>query len=249
LARERAFLGWSAILFVASVLGTIHWCGSMAGGMGAMGMSASMGVPGATWGEAGSFMRMWVVMMAAMMLPTLVPALSRYRGHLRGPKGPRVDGLTAAAGAGYFLAWAVPGALGYLAGLGVAAAAIRWPALARALPLLAGIGLLLAGCFQLSVWKDRELGRCRSTPADGTALSSDAWGAFGYGLRLGAHCILCCLGYTVALFAVGVMDLRAMALVTAAITVERFAPLPKVAAVAIGLLLLAAGGLGIARSF
>jgi predicted metal-binding membrane protein len=248
LARERAFLGWSAILFLASVAGTVHWCGSMAGGMGAMGMSASMGVPGATWVEAGAFMRMWVVMMVAMMLPTLAPALSRYRRHLRAPNGPHVDGLTAAAAAGYFLAWAVPGALGYLAGLAVAAAAIRWPALARAMPLLAGIGLLLAGCFQLSVWKDRELGRCRSTPGDWPALSSDPWGAWIYGLRLGAHCILCCLGYTVALFAAGVMDLRAMALVTAAITVERFAPRPKVAAVATGLLLLAAGGLAIGKA-
>jgi predicted metal-binding membrane protein len=51
----------------------------------------------------------------------------------------------------------------------------------------------------------------------------------------------------VALFAVGVMDLRVMALVTVAITAERLTPRPKVAALAIGLLLLAAGGIAIAR--
>ena len=209
-------------------------------------MSAPMAMPGAAWDQAGSFMRMWMVMMLAMMLPTLAPVLSGYRRRLRA-SGHRVDGLTAAAGAGYFMAWAVPGALGYLAGLAVAAAADRWPGLSRSIPLLAGIGLVLAGLVQLSVWKSRELGRCRSTLRDGPSFSPDAFGAWTYGARLGAHCVLCCLGYTLALFAMGVMSLQTMALVTVAITAERFLPRPKLAAAAAGLLLLAAGGIAIAR--
>jgi predicted metal-binding membrane protein len=191
-------------------------------------------------------MGLWVVMMLAMMLPTLVPALSGYRGHLRGVGRFPVDGLTAAAGAGYFLAWTVPGALGYAMGLALAAAATRWPVLARTLPLATGVALLLAGAFQLSAWKAGHLRRCRA-PAGGTSPPPDLGGAWRYGLRLGAHCILCCLGYTVALFALGVMDLRAMAIVAAAITAERLLPRPRIAAVAAGLLLLAAGGIAIGR--
>jgi len=217
----------------------------MPGGMAMSGMDT----PGATLGQAGSFMRMWVVMMLAMMLPTLVPALSGYRRHLRGSSGLPLDGLTAAAAAGYFLIWTIPGAMGYLAGLAGTEASTRWPSLATSSPLLAGIGLLLAGCFQLSGWKARELGRCRSTPGDPPSRNPGAFGAWTYGLGLGAHCILCCLGYTVALFAVGVMDLRAMALVTVAITAERFAPRPEIAAATSGVLLIAAGCFSAVRNF
>jgi len=236
------------LLSIVAMVCFLHAQDSTAGGskMGMSGMSAPMAMPGAAWEKAGSFMRMWMVMMLAMMLPTLAPVLSGYRRRLCA-SGHRVDGLTAAAGAGYFMAWAVPGALGYLAGLAVAAAAVRWPGLSRSIPLLAGIGLVLAGLLQLSVWKSRELGRCRSTLRDGPSFSPGAFGAWTYGARLGAHCVLCCLGYTLALFAMGVMSLPAMALVTVAITAERLSPRPKPAAAAAGLLLVAAGGIAIAR--
>ena len=81
-----AFLGVSALLFAASVAVTIVWCGSMSA-MGGMWMPgdwtmsmAWMRRPGQTWpGAAASFLGMWVVMTAAMMLPSLVPMLWRYR--------------------------------------------------------------------------------------------------------------------------------------------------------------------------
>ena len=50
------------------------------------------------------------------------------------------------------------------------------------------------------------------------------------------------------LLALGVMDLRAMAAVTAAITVERVAPAGQRVARAIGLVAVAAGALLIARA-
>src|SRR5881396_1936198 len=86
MASERAFLGISALLFAASAAVTIGWCASMSAMVGmpmpggwTMSM-AWMRMPGQTWpGAAASFLGMWVVMMVAMMLPSLGPMLWRYR--------------------------------------------------------------------------------------------------------------------------------------------------------------------------
>jgi predicted metal-binding membrane protein len=85
-ASQRTFFGISALLFAASTAVTIVWCGSMSA-MGEMpmpgGWSMSMTwmlMPGQTWLDtAASFLGMWVVMMVAMMLPSSVPMLWRYR--------------------------------------------------------------------------------------------------------------------------------------------------------------------------
>ena len=86
MASERGFFGVSALLFAASAAVTIVWSRSMSA-MGGMPMpggwtmsTAWMRMPGQTWpGAAAAFCGMWVVMMAAMMLPSLVPMLWRYR--------------------------------------------------------------------------------------------------------------------------------------------------------------------------
>ena len=82
--RQRS-LASPALLFAGSTTLTIVWCASMS----AMGMPmpggwtmsmAWMRMPGQTWpSAAASFLGMWVVMMVAMMLPSLVPMLRRYR--------------------------------------------------------------------------------------------------------------------------------------------------------------------------
>src|SRR5262245_32237048 len=83
-ASRQAFWGVSALLCAASAALTVHWCASMSGGMpmpGGWTMSmAWMRMPGQTWpGAAASFLGMWIVMMVAMMLLSLVPMLGRYR--------------------------------------------------------------------------------------------------------------------------------------------------------------------------
>ncbi len=195
---------------------------------------AWMRMPGQTWlGAAASFVAMWIVMMMAMMLPSLASMLSHYRRCLGGPDVSGLGGLTALAGAGYFFVWAVFGAMAYPLGVALAAAAMRWPTLSRSVPLATGL---------------RHLGRCRDARACGAAPSPDARSAWRHGLRLGLHCSLCCSGFIVALLVTGVMDLRAMALVTAAISAERLVPKPDRVARATGLLLVATGGLEIVRS-
>src|SRR5689334_6297762 len=92
-ASQQAFWSVAVLLFAASTTGTIVWCASMSamGGMqmpGGWTMSmAWMRMPGQTWtGAAASFLGMWVVMMVAMMLPSLVPMLCRYRRAVGGPR-------------------------------------------------------------------------------------------------------------------------------------------------------------------
>ena len=107
LKRDRAFRIAGALLFIASAATTMYGNRSMSGGMAMPGgwtMSmAWMRIEGQSWLAAiFSFMGMWVVMMSAMMLPGLVPALLRYRASLRVPGTVHLNATTALAGAGYF---------------------------------------------------------------------------------------------------------------------------------------------------
>ena len=73
---------------------------------------AWMRMPGQTWpGAAASFLGMWLVMMVAMMLPSLIPALRRYRRAVGGTETTRLDRLTALVGVAYFLVWTALGML------------------------------------------------------------------------------------------------------------------------------------------
>src|SRR6202035_3337964 len=102
---QYTFFGVSALLFAASAAVTIVWCASMSA-MGEMPMPggwtmsmAWMRMPGQTWsGAAASFLGMWVVMMVAMMLPSLVPILWRYRQDVGRTREARLGRLTALVG-------------------------------------------------------------------------------------------------------------------------------------------------------
>ena len=254
-ASQRALFGVSALLFAASAAGTIVWCTSMAemGGMmmpGGWTMSmAWMRMPGQTWLHAAtSFLGMWVVMMVAMMLPSLVPMLWRYREAVGRPGEPRLGWLTALVGAGYFFVWAVLGMAAFPLGIALAAIEMGQPALARAVPIAVGGVVLMAGALQFTAWKARRLACCRRAPGRGRLLPADAGTAWRHGLRVGLDCSQCCAGLMAILLVIGVMDLRAMALVGAAITVERLVPAGERVARAIGVVVVGAGVVLIARA-
>jgi predicted metal-binding membrane protein len=225
LAAHPRVLGVSAVLFAASAAITVTWCGSMAAmpGMempGGWTMSmAWMRMPGQSWpGAAATFIGMWTVMMVAMMLPALTPMLIRYRQAVA-PSPPHLGWLTILAGAGYFAVWTACGAVVYPVGAVLAEMAMRSSAFARAIPVATGLIVLLAGGLQFTAWKSRQLACCRAVsrqPLQGTPAT-----AFCHGFHLGMRCVRCCLGLSAILLVTGVMDLRAMALVTVAITLER----------------------------
>jgi len=254
-ASRRAFLGTSALVFAASAAVTIAWCASMSamGGMpmpGGWKMSmAWMRMPGQTWpGAAASFLGMWVAMMVAMMLPSLVPMLSRYRQAVESAGEARLGRLTALVGVGYFLVWTAIGCAAFVLGVALAMVEMQQPALARAVPIAVGGVVLLAGGLQFTAWKARHLACCREAPGPGRTLPADAGTAWRHGVRLGLHCSHCCAGPMAILLVVGVMDLRAMAVVAAAITVERLAPAGERVARALGAVAVGAGSFLLARA-
>jgi len=254
-ASRQAFFGVSALLFAASTAVTIAWCASMSA-MGAMPMPggwtmamAWMRMCGQTWpGAAVSFLGMWVAMMVAMMLPSLVPMLGRYRQAVGRTGEARLGRLTALVGVGYFAVWTGFGMAAFPLGVALAAVEMQRPALAHAVPVAAGVVVLIAGALQFTAWKARQLACCREAPGRGRALAADAGTAWRHGLRLGLHCSSCCAGLTAILLVSGVMDLRAMAIVTAAITAERVAPAGERLARAIGGVAVGAGLFLIARA-
>ena len=247
-ASQQVFLGVSALLFAASAAATIVWCGSMSA-MGEMPMPggwtmsmAWMRMPRQTWpGAAASFLCMWVVMMVTMMLPSLVPMLWRYRQAVGRRGETRLGRLTALVGVGYFFVWTVFGMAAFPLGVALAAVEMRQPAVARAVPIAAGVVVLIAGVLQFTAWKARYLACCREAPGRSRTLPADAGTAWRHGLRLGLHCGYCCASLMAILLVIGVTDLGAMAVVAAAITVERLLPAGERVARAIGAVIVGAG--------
>lgn len=239
LRRLPALPGAGMLLFAVAMAATIAGSISMQD-MGEVPMpggwmlsTAWMPMCGQSWaGAAASFVGMWTVMMVAMMLPALLPALRQYRPE-----------MAALAGAGYFFVWTLLGLVVFALGAVITQVLLQMNTVARAVPTLSGLLVLLAGAFQFTARKARHLACCRQPPVYLLNSASNAW---RHGLRLGQHCISSCAGMTTLLLVWGVMDLRVMALVTAAITAERLAPdaqavarLAGTAAIAAGLLMTA----------
>jgi predicted metal-binding membrane protein len=254
-ASQHAFFGVSALLFAVSTAVTVAWCTSMSS-MNGMAMPggwtmsmAWMRMPEQTWIDAAaSFLGMWIAMMVAMMLPSLTPMLWRYREAAGSIGESRLNWLTALVGLGYFCVWTAFGIAAFPVGAAVAAVAMQLPTLAGAVPIAIGAIVVIAGALQFTAWKAHHLACCREKPAHDHVLSPDASTAWLYGLRLGLHCCHCCAGLTAILLVIGVMDLRAMTVVAAAITAERLAPAGERVARVIGAATVGAGLLLIVRA-
>jgi len=235
----RAFNATAALLFAGSAAVTAGWFASMAGmaGMdmpGGWSMSmAWMRMPGQSWpGAALTFLAMWAVMMIAMMLPALTPALRGF---------PPATGARVAVA--YFGIWMLSGLAIYPLGLAFAQITMRVATLSRMVPALAAAALMGAGFLQLSAWKQRQLDCCGSLGRrQRIAGAADAW---RHGAALGLRCCACCAPLTAALLVVGVMDLGAMAAATAAIALERRAVRGARLARLSGVLLVGAGVLSL----
>jgi predicted metal-binding membrane protein len=188
--------------------------------------------PGTELGALGWFAVTWALMMAAMMLPSLVPAAA----------GSRAPGAFAG---GYLAVWVGAGLVAYAAIEGVRSLDLGWLAWDRAGRYVAAGVVLAAAVYQLTAVKRSCLDRCRRPPAErtwtGTASSPAAGPALLAGIRHGASCVGCCAAMMAALFALGVMSLTWMAVVALLIAAERLLPwrMPAVYGVAAALAALA----------
>jgi predicted metal-binding membrane protein len=201
--------------------------------------------PGTDLGGLGFWVTAWVVMMAAMMFPSIAPMVVM---HARIEDGNRDRGRTAEAGTtalfvgGYLLTWAAAGLIGYAIIEGVRALEIGFLAWDSGGPYIAGAVIVAAGIYQLTPLKDVCLRRCRSP----MAFLLTAWrpgriGALQMGVEHGAWCVGCCWGLMAALFALGVMSIGWMVLVAALIAIEKLLPWKAVANRGIALLLIVLG--------
>lgn len=167
------------------------------------------------------FLGIWVVMMAAMMFPSVAPTIALYARMTR-QRSPLSPLLFAA---GYLVTWAVAGGIAFLIGVAVAHSFGDVFAWDRAGRWLAGITIVIAAGYELTPLKDVCLGKCRSPL--GTLLGSwrDGWsGALRMGAKNGAWCVGCCWALMASLFALGVMSVVWMALVAALIAIEKVLP-------------------------
>jgi predicted metal-binding membrane protein len=189
-------------------------------------------------GALGWFLGVWVVMMAAMMFPSVAPTIALYSRMTR-QRSPVAPLLFAA---GYLITWAAAGLLAFALGAlldQVSGAALAWD---RAGRWIAGGTLLVAAVYELTPLKDVCLGKCRSPL--GTLLGS--WregnsGAVRMGIRNGAWCVGCCWALMASLFALGVMSLVWMAVVAALIAVEKTVPWRRASRYGTALLLATVG--------
>jgi predicted metal-binding membrane protein len=217
LAATRARLGL-VVLLVGVAAASWWWTADRMRGMD--------DGPGTNLGSLGWFLGVWVVMMAAMMLPSASPTVALYSQltRRREPFGPLV--FTA----GYLLVWGATGLLAY--GLYRSADSLlgdhlSWGGAGRW--VAAGI-LLAAALYQLTPLKDACLGACRSPLGFLVGHWRDGLsGALRMGARHGAVCAGCCWALMAALFALGVMSLAWMALVAALIAAEKTLPWRRVA--------------------
>jgi len=182
------------------------------------------------------FLLIWLAMMAAMMFPSAWPVVMIYAAVARR----RVGGSVPLFVAGYLLVWEMIGLVAYAAYV-LAGAQLSMSGLREQLPLLTAVFIVLAGVYQFTPLKRACLKHCQG-PLEylATHWRDGPWGAFRMGGGHGAYCLGCCSGLMVALIALGAMDLRWMATVSAVIAIEKLGPRHRAlpAAVGIGLVLL-----------
>jgi predicted metal-binding membrane protein len=175
-----------------------------------MGGTGWLGGAGAGLGFAGA----WAVMMAAMMLPSLVPAVRAYPGS-------GTPGFVA----GYLLLWSAVGVPAYLLDQAL-----------RSATMWVGAGaLLLAGVYQATPVQYACLRRCRESAA------AAGVGAVARGLRYGLACVGASWPLMVLLLLLGAMNLGWMALAGALVLVQKVAPWPRLAALLVAAALVGLG--------
>jgi len=196
--------------------------------------------PWTALGSLGWFVAVWVVMMAAMMLPSVAPTVALYSVMTKS----RSPGAPMLFTSGFLVAWASVGVLAFAVateGGRVSSDLLAWDRGGR---WVAGATLVAAAVYEFTPLKDACLGKCRSPL--GFLLGS--WrdgrlGAVEMGARPGAWCIGCCWALMASLFALGVMSVVWMAVVAGLIAFEKLIPSRPFATWGTALLLLLLGGL------
>jgi predicted metal-binding membrane protein len=168
---------------------------------------------------AGLFLATWVVMMVAMMFPSVAPMVLTHARIVRS----RGEGTipTVSFVLGYLVVWTaaglVPLAFIQLLGSSIASPLSGW------LPRLGGAVVILAGVYQLTPLKNACLRACRSPLS--FVLSHDFGGgapaAARAGMSHGLYCLGCCWALMAVLAVLGLMNLAWMAVFAVVFFLEK----------------------------
>jgi predicted metal-binding membrane protein len=226
-SAARSRLGLTATLF-ALAAAAWWWTGERMRGMDEG--------PWTGLGAFGWFLGVWLVMMAAMMLPSVAPTVALY-AHMSRARRPLAP---LAFTAGYLVLWGGAGVLAFVAAR-AARDVLAWDDGGR---WIAGVTLLAAALYELTPLKTVCLRKCRSPLGFLLGAWRDGWsGALRMGARHAAWCVGCCWALMASLFALGVMSLAWMAFVAGLIAAEKILPWRRVATFGTAALLLALGTL------
>ena len=201
--------------------------------------------PATDLGGLGFWLTAWVVMMAAMMFPSIAPMVLMYARVEEGKrqKGqPTQAAATAAFVGGYLLTWAAVGLFAYAIFEIARSLDLGFLGWDRGGPYVAGGVIVAAAIYQLTPLKDVCLRHCRSP----LAFVLMHWrpgriGALRMGIEHGGWCVGCCWGLMAALFALGVMSIGWMVLIAALIALEKLLPWKDVANRSVAILLAVLG--------
>jgi predicted metal-binding membrane protein len=233
---ERIQLGQAAIIVALLALAALGWL------LVDVRMAGMDEGPTTDLGSFGFYVSAWIVMMAAMMLPSAAPMVAAHatverRRHDLGRAAER--GATAAFVGGYLVVWTAFGIAAYalfelLARLDLDA--LSWD---RGGPYAAGGVIAVAAIYQLTPFKDVCLATCRSPLAFVVGSWRDGrLGGARMGIEQGGWCVGCCWALMATLFAVGLMSVVWMAAIAALIALEKLLPWERVANRGIALLLI-----------
>ena len=187
---------------------------------------------------------MWIIMMAAMMLPSAAPMILLHATMSR--RRWEQSGVLPATGIfvlGYLVIWAAFSLAATSLQWALGMAALLSPAMATTSKVAAALMLIAAGIYQWTSLKQSCLRHCRS-PLDFmlTYWREGAWGSFVMGIRHGAFCVGCCWMLMLLLFVGGLMNLLWVAGLALFVLVEKTAPGGHWIGRATGLALAALGG-------
>jgi len=187
---------------------------------------------------------MWVTMMIAMMTPSILPMVSMFT-NLNRSRRVRKQSYTPTFifVAGYLVAWTGFSVLATIAQWPLHTAGLLNPMMDSRSYLMSGVVLIVAGIYQWTPLKDACLTSCRSPLGFLlTQWREGAVGALVMGIRHGIYCVGCCWALMLVLFAVGVMNMLWVLLVTAFVVLEKILPAPAHLRTASGLGLVVWGG-------
>lgn len=201
--------------------------------------------PGTELGGLGWFAVVWATMMAAMMLPSLVPMALTHEVATRSSGASPPAAATGVFSCGYLLTWVGAGVLAYTLIHGVRSLDISWFGWDEGGPYLAGGVILGAALYELTSAKSTCLRHCRNPELLARRLRPGLPGALLTGLEHGGFCVGSSWALMAAFFALGVMNVAWMIVVAALVAIEKLLPWDGVA-IGATVVFIAALGLAVA---